>query len=460
MSDRRIELSSVDYEAIRSPAGADSDDYMRDAVTHVSPQDKALFRKDRYEIDSLTDMIKMEYFSLGFTAGAALQMLVVTFLLMFIASYHDVGPLNELSKEYYPLFRMIFFILWFWILYGVNVFIWKRYGLAGAYYRIYGLNPESHTYQFILRSAASIAYIVFTCFVSYTLILSGLLGDSSGNLKHVFPALSLVIPFTLYFTTSNRLTRFCFGTEDDHASQRYGLIKEFGYVLAAPFVTCTPLRSLIGDILCSMPKVFLDLSYSICLYSDFTDLESGARQCVQGPLAATSSERYWYLTLMMSMIPYIIRTLQTLRTYVDKGGSTNLWNALKYTLSVVVTLLNTVKVNSPLGSTQKDQMTMAWAVVAAGTTAFSYWWDVKMGWGLLNTDSKNFLLRDELTYPKSWYYTAMFANLLMRLVWAFNISPGQPYVAQNVILLFGCLELVRRFVWLAFRVEWIILGRK
>lgn len=453
MSGNRIELSNVGYESIVSSP------HDMPIMSPISPEDQALYQK--FEIESHTDTIKMEYFSLGLTSGASLQMLVVTFLLMFIASYHDVGPLNELSKEYYPLFRMIFFILWFWILYGVNVFIWKRYGLAGAYYRIYGLNPESHTYQFILRGAASIAYIVFSCFVTYTLILSGLLGDSTSNIKHVFPALSVIIPIVLFFSTSDRVTRYCFGTEDSQvSSQRYGLIKEFGYVLAAPFVTCTPLRSLIGDILCSMPKVFLDLSYSICLYSDLSDLESGARECVQGPLASTSSVRYWSLCLFMSLIPYIIRTLQTLRTYVDKGGSMHLWNALKYTLSVIVTLLNTLKVNSPAGSSQKDQMTVAWATVAACTTAYSYWWDVKVGWGLLNTDSEHFLLRDKLTYPKSWYYTAMLANFAMRLVWAFNISPGQPYVAQNVILLFGCLELVRRFVWLTFRVEWIILGSK
>ena len=355
----------------------------------------------RSSFNNHTDFLKMEYFSLGLTAGASLQMLVVTFTLLFVAAYHDVGPLNELSKEYYPLFRMIFFILWFWILYGVNIFIWKRYGLAGAYYRIFGLNPERHTYQFILRSAASIAYIVFTCFVVYTLIVSGLVGVGNDNLKHVFPALALIIPLTLFLATSDHVTRYCFGDTEGGSSQRYGLIKEFGMVLAAPFVTCTPLRSIIGDILCSTPKIFIDLSYTICLYSNLTDLESGARQCVQGPLASTVSVKYWYVTLVMSMIPYIIRLLQTLRTYADNGGSKNLWNALKYLLSVIVTLLNTIKVNTPVGE-GKDTMALTWAVVAAGTTAVSYWWDVKMGWGLLNTDSHNFLLRDDLTYPKAY----------------------------------------------------------
>ena len=55
---------------------------------------------------------------------------------------------------------------------------------------------------------------------------------------------------------------------------------------------------------------------------------------------------------------------------------------------------------------------------------------------------------------------AIVGNFFMRLAWAFNISPGQPYVAQNVILLFGCLEIFRRFVWLTFRVENMDLNAK
>jgi hypothetical protein len=442
---KEIELNALNYEAIES----------RD-------ERRLLTARSAVEITDATDHLKMEYFSLGITSGASLQMLMVTFVLLFLSSYHNSGPLNQLSKEYYPLFRMIFFILWFWILYGVNLFIWKRFGLAGPFYRIYGLNPEIHTYQHILRSTASVAYIVFMCFVIYTLILSGLLGKDTmyTHWKHAFPAMALFLPLILFFIPSDSVTHLCFGMDEEGEAvqQRYGLIKEFGLVLAGPLVASSPLRSLIADILCSMPKVFIDLSYTICVYSS-TNLHDGAEQCVQGTLANSSSVRYWYLTLLMSLIPYIIRTLQALREYHDKGGGMKLWNAFKYVCSVCVTLLNTVKVNTPPGPV-KDEMTVAWFAVAAFTTAFSYYWDVKVGWGLLEPNSKNFLLRDDLTYPKSWYYSALVANFLMRLAWAFNISPGQPYVAQNVILLFGCLELVRRFLWLTFKVEHTVLTHK
>ena len=424
------------------------------AIGNLENQIMPSFKKhsvSKYNLEDVDDHKKMEYFSLGMSCGASAQMLLVTFFMLFLSAAHDSGPLNELSKEYYPMFRMIFFVLWFFILYGVNLFLWKRYRIS--YHAIMGLDEEEHSYPHVLRGATSLAYIVFTCFVVYALMVAGLIGGrENNNWKHLFPALALVLPIVAYMSPSEKAVRLCFG--DTARQQRYGLFKELGYVITAPFVTCTPLRSLIGDILCSMPKVFTDLSYSVCLYSDWQDLADGSTECVQGPLASSASARYWYLTLTMSMIPYVLRLCQTLRNYFDKGCTTpnDLWNALKYFMSISVTLLNTVKVNTPIGP-EKDMMTVAWFVVAASTTIFSYYWDIVMGWGLMDFKSKNFLLRDELTYPKSWYYVAIILNFLLRLVWAFNISPGQPYVAQNMILLIGCMELFRRFVWLAFRVE-------
>lgn len=42
----------------------------------------------------------------------------------------------------------------------------------------------------------------------------------------------------------------------------------------------------------------------------------------------------------------------------------------------------------------------------------------------------------------------------MRLGWAILISPEQTYVQQHIILLLGCIEILRRSMWAIFRVEW------
>jgi hypothetical protein len=38
--------------------------------------------------------------------------------------------------------------------------------------------------------------------------------------------------------------------------------------------------------------------------------------------------------------------------------------------------------------------------------------------------------------------------------WAIYISPGQKVVQQHVILVLGCVELLRRAQWALLRLEW------
>ena len=67
-----------------------------------------------------------------------------------------------------------------------------------------------------------------------------------------------------------------------------------------------------------------------------------------------------------------------------------------------------------------------WLVFAIISTIYSYFWDLKMDWGLLDRSQyKNYLLRKELSYNnKRFYYSAMLMNLILRMSWVFSISPG------------------------------------
>lgn len=57
-------------------------------------------------------------------------------------------------------------------------------------------------------------------------------------------------------------------------------------------------------------------------------------------------------------------------------------------------------------------------------------------------------------YPLWAFSMAAVTNTIARLGWAVYISPGQQVVQQHVILLLGCVELLRRAQWAAFRLEW------
>jgi len=130
----------------------------------------------------------------------------------------------------------------------------------------------------------------------------------------------------------------------------------------------------------------------------------------------------------------------------------------KYALSVCVTLLNLAQKSSAPDNAVFWRT--AWQCVATFTTIMSYYADVVMNWGLGNASSKNWMLRDTLIFPVWTYYVAIVANFLFRLCWAINISPGQPYVAQNFVLIIGCAELFRRNLWLIFRIENISIDER
>ncbi len=51
-------------------------------------------------------------------------------------------------------------------------------------------------------------------------------------------------------------------------------------------------------------------------------------------------------------------------------------------------------------------------------------WDLYVDWGLLQPNSANLFLRNNLAYNnKRLYYVAMSANLFLRLTWVINLSP-------------------------------------
>lgn len=72
----------------------------------------------------------------------------------------------------------------------------------------------------------------------------------------------------------------------------------------------------------------------------------------------------------------------------------------------------------------------AWIVFALITAVYSWIWDMRVTFDVLNLNSKNFLLRDEITYPKINYYLWIVATLLLRLTWVLYISPN---ISKNLL---------------------------
>jgi len=107
-------------------------------------------------------------------------------------------------------------------------------------------------------------------------------------------------------------------------------------------------------------------------------------------------------------------------------------------------------------SSSNTQWYTAWAIVSAVSSVYAYIWDIVMDWGLRPWALPGHLSKAKrpFLYPSWCYYAAGCTNGVARLTWALYISPGQQVVEQHVILVMGCIELLRRAQWALLRLEW------
>jgi hypothetical protein len=122
------------------------------------------------------------------------------------------------------------------------------------------------------------------------------------------------------------------------------------------------------------------------------------------------------------MLVYIARILQCLRQGIDNKkfwATKELLNTMKYSCSLITALLSYLfqlnnNINSPIF--------IFWLTFAIISTLYSYSWDIKMDWNLLQKNSSNYYLRRIITFPKQLYYILIGANFVMRCSWILTLS--------------------------------------
>ena len=87
------------------------------------------------------DALKWRFFEMGIRVGIALQMLVMCLLLILCAN----EAIDELSMLYYPLFRGVFLLSFFGVLFALMLFAWKRTGID--YGKIFDVSPHHTNYH-------------------------------------------------------------------------------------------------------------------------------------------------------------------------------------------------------------------------------------------------------------------------------------------------------------------------
>ncbi|KAL1510925.1 hypothetical protein AB1Y20_005754 [Prymnesium parvum] len=374
------------------------------------------------------DVLKNRFFMLGLQTGMAMQMLVIAMLMMMLFYGHATmasSAILEFSGEYYPLYRALFLVCLFGALHGICLFIWKR---SGINYRTMLSVPHAHNYHSVIRASFTIMTVAFCSFVLYALTITV---DFTPN-RHVWPALAislsllyLIAPWDWMAIWADRV-------------QRYNLVCAIGKVLITPAYPTTFGLNFIADIVTSMPKVFVDILFTTCIYAtgEVFFAESSLRLGTASLTCSDQNFHFYVGRILLSVFPFWIRLLQCIRLLVDSREVKHLANAFKYLSSMTLVFLGIVAQNSA-----------AWLAFAVITTVYTFIWDVIMDWGHGTAALRSY-------YPAWCYYAAIPINALGRIGLVILISPNLDIQHQHIVLLLGMLEMLRRAQWALFRLEW------
>jgi hypothetical protein len=132
-------------------------------------------------------------------------------------------------------------------------------------------------------------------------------------------------------------------------------------------------------------------------------------------------------------------------------------NILKYCSSLPGLWLPVLM--APYYSTRQIERTLLWVLLV--NSLYSFTWDVVMDWGLGRTDARHCGLRPTLLLGGSCqYYAAIVADLVLRTVWVLKYVEFDHMISYDkFMLLIEVLEVLRRSMWIVFRVEWECISK-
>lgn len=203
----------------------------------------------------------------------------------------------------------------------------------------------------------------------------------------------------------------------------------------------------LGDIFCSLTYTMGNISLYFCLFSHHWKGVIGNGNSLENVCGSNKSQ----LMGFFSTLPSIWRFLQCIRRYADSGDwFPHLANMAKYALlGLYYVLLSVYRIH--VSETNR----IVFIIFATLNSLYTSAWDILMDWSLLQSGSKNYLLRDNLFFKNpNYYYAAMVLDVLLRFQWVFYACFSSQ-IQQLAVTSFcvAMAELFRRFIWIFFRME-------
>ncbi len=379
---------------------------------------------------SQTFFTQFQSFYFGFFLGILLILIVLCIMIMIY--FHIDMDDDAKFKTIFPMFRgYIVFILYYWFL-GLNVYVWNLYHIN--YQVAFDFDNHYSDVMSICGRAAFFSILVIFMLLCYMIERTEIpiLYDLVSFIPLEFtPLVCWVVTFCYLFCPSHNFNYL----------GRIYLFDLFFESMASITVKNHLRHTWFGDQLTSLTGPLRDFEYTMCYYTHyFETVEEKKRLC----------NNHRPIVLCVNLLPYVVRLLQCIKTIADNNKFfPDILNCGKYTLSILVAI-------SSYYSTTIAFFGKTWLIIAVTSSCYSYCWDMKMDYGLLQK-GENYPLRNELIYEnKKIYVIAMVLNFFGRFAWVLTISPEVVYRfirPEFFSMIIYLIEMLRRGMWNFFRIE-------
>ncbi|OAY47383.1 phosphate transporter PHO1 homolog 1 [Manihot esculenta] len=369
-------------------------------------------------------------FFIGLFTGCFISLLAGYVIMAHTTGTYRRQPDTVYMETVYPVLSMFSLLFLHFFLYGCNIFMWRKTRINYSF--IFELAP---TKELKYRDVFLICTVAMTAVVGVMFIhLSLLTKGYSYSQVQAIPGLMLLMFLSLLLCPFNICYR----------SSRYRFLCVIRNIILSPLYKVVMLDFFMADQLCSQVPMLRNLEYVACYYITGSFKNQDYGYCMR-------TKHYRDFAYAVSFLPYYWRAMQCARRWFDEGQTSHLVNLGKY---VSAMLAAGAKV------AYEKERSVGWlcllVIMSSAATVYQLYWDFVKDWGLLQINSKNPWLRNDLMLRRKFiYYFSMGLNLILRLAWLQTVLHSNfGHVDYRVTGLFlAALEVIRRGQWNFYRLE-------
>ncbi|KAG9391219.1 EXS family [Carpediemonas membranifera] len=384
---------------------------------------------------------RTDSFKLGLSLGTLAALLIATLTnafnppIMALPAYYVSAPIFYANLMFFsPI------LCW-----ALVLFFFERHSIP--FHIVLDLKGRLITSVQVFKNALVLANLWLSSFFLFTL------GTRHHITLHLLGLCTIRVPSTI-FTAVNyaSLLIYVWPFHGFHRSSRRVIIKDLASFFLGPFAVPIFRRTMLADITTSLVIPLRMFAEGTCLV--FTGGLFTFTATTRMPVCITLAP---LLSDVVSIVPYLWRFIQCLsqcfRKPVHRERIMPSLNAVKYlTCIVAVAVSGTIGVFENAGMVPWDWVVAVNLILVIISTAYCYIWDIFADWGMISFEGGRIRLR-ECLYPGVLPYILIpLANIPLRFAWALTLTPHGlwPY-PQTLNLVLGLLEILRRFMWVAFR---------